>query len=93
VWLEFTQSKKLDKDKNLEKIEAVQQSNKDFLLTDGATELDIFHVNCPKGSGGAKRNHLHPDKEKFKRSKQAIVQIVNPRDSLCLTHFGQGISH
>jgi hypothetical protein len=40
VWLEFTQ----DEDKILNKIEGVQQFKKEFLLTDGATELDFFHV-------------------------------------------------
>jgi hypothetical protein len=47
-------------------------------------ELDFFHVKYPEGSGGAKRNHLHLDKENFKKKKRAIVQIVNPWDSLCL---------
>jgi hypothetical protein len=85
VWLEFTQSKNLDEDKILTKIEAVQQSKKEFLLTDGGgTQLDFFHVKYPEGSGGAKMKHLHLDKEKFKRSKRAILQINNPQDSLCL---------
>lgn len=55
VWLEFTQSKHLDEDKILNKIEGVQQSKKEFLLTDGATELDFFHVRYPEGSGGKKK--------------------------------------
>jgi hypothetical protein len=83
VWLEFTQSKNLDEDKILGKIEGVQQSKKEFLLTDGATELDFFHVTYPEGSGGRKFKHLHLDKEKYKRSKRAILQINNPWDSLC----------
>jgi hypothetical protein len=42
-------------------------------------------VKYPEGSGGAKKKHLHLDKENFKKKKkQAIVQIVNPWDSLCL---------
>jgi hypothetical protein len=86
VWLEFTQSKNLDEDKILRKIEGVQQSKKGLLLTDGATELDFFHVKYPEGSGCTKFKHLHLDKEKFKKKKKkrAIVQIVNPWDSLCL---------
>jgi hypothetical protein len=44
LWLEFTQSKNLDEDKILIKIEGVQQSEKEFLLTDGATELDFFFM-------------------------------------------------
>jgi hypothetical protein len=84
VWVEFTQSKNLNQDKILQKLAAVQQSKKEFLLTDRATQLDIFHVKYPEGSGGTKFKHLHLDKEKFKKKKQAIVQIHNPWDSLCL---------
>jgi hypothetical protein len=84
IWIEFTQTKNLDEDKILDKIQAVQQSKKEFLIFDGATELDFFHVQYPEGSGGAKMKHLHLDKEKFKKSKRAIVEIVNPWDSLCL---------
>jgi hypothetical protein len=62
----------------------VQQSKKEFLISDGATELDFFHFKYPEGSGGAQRKHLHLDKDKFKLSKRAIVQINNPQDSLCL---------
>jgi hypothetical protein len=48
IWIEFTKSKKnLDEDKILDKIEGVQQSKKEFLLTDGATELDFFQVKYP----------------------------------------------
>jgi hypothetical protein len=54
IWIEFTQSKNLDEDKILNKIESVQQSKKEFVLTDGATELDFFHVKYPEGSGGEK---------------------------------------
>jgi TPP-dependent 2-oxoacid decarboxylase len=54
IWVEFTQSKNLNEDKILQKIEAVQQSKKEFILTDGATELDFFHVKYPEGSGGEK---------------------------------------
>jgi hypothetical protein len=68
VWLEFKQSKNLDEEKILQKIQAVQQSKKEFVLTDGATQLDFFHVNYPEGSGGSQKKHLHLDKEKFKKS-------------------------
>jgi hypothetical protein len=84
VWLEFTQAKNLDEDKILNKIEGIQQSKKEFLLTDGATELDFFHVKYPEGSGGVKFKHLHLDKENFKKKKRTIIQINNPWDSLCL---------
>jgi hypothetical protein len=79
VWMEFTQSKNLDDDKILNKIEGVQQSKKEFLLTDGATELNFFHVKYPEGSGDNIKKHLHLDKENFKKKKRAIVQIHNPR--------------
>jgi hypothetical protein len=41
-------------------------------------------VKYPEGSGGSKFKHLHLDKENFKKKNRAIVQIVNPWDSLCL---------
>ena len=84
IWIEFTRTKNLTADKILEKIEGVQQSKKEFILTDGATELDFFHVRYPEGSGGNSKKHLHLDKENFKKKKQSIVQIKNPEDSLCL---------
>jgi hypothetical protein len=84
VWIEFTRSKNLDEDKILEKIESVQQSKKEFLISDGGTELDFFHVKYPEGSGCTKMKHLHLDKDKFKKKKRGIIQINNPRDSLCL---------
>jgi hypothetical protein len=84
IWIEFTQSKHLDEDKILNKIEGVQESKKEFVISDGAMEIDFFHVKYPEGSGGAQKKHLHLDKDNFKKKKQAIVQIHNPRDSLCL---------
>ena len=84
IWIEFTRSKNLTEEKILNKIEGVQQSKKEFLITDGGTEIDFFHVHYPEGSGGAKRNHLYLDKEKFKKKKRAIVKIHNPKDCLCL---------
>jgi hypothetical protein len=74
IWIQFTQSKNLTEEKILQKIESVQQSKKEFVISDGGTQLDIFHVKYPEGSGGAKRNHLHLDKEKFKRSHRADCQ-------------------
>ena len=73
IWIEFTKSKNLNEDKILNKIEGVQQSKKEFLLADGATELDFFHVKYPEGSGGAKFKHLHLDKENFKKSHSHSV--------------------
>jgi hypothetical protein len=54
IWVEFTRSKNLTEEKILQKIEAVQQSKKEFIISDGATQLDIFHVKYPEGSGGEK---------------------------------------
>jgi hypothetical protein len=42
-------------------------------------------VKYPEGSGGNIKKHLHLDKENFKKKKKrAIIQILNPWDSLCL---------
>jgi TPP-dependent 2-oxoacid decarboxylase len=49
IWIEFTQTKNLTEEKILNKIEGVQQFKKEFLLTDGATEFDFFHVKYPVG--------------------------------------------
>jgi hypothetical protein len=68
IWIEFTQTKNLTEEKILNKIEAVQQSKKEFLISEGGTQLDFFHVQYPEGSGGAKINHLHLDKENFKKN-------------------------
>jgi hypothetical protein len=84
LWIEFTQAKNLTEQKILNKIEAVQQSKKEFLSTDWGTQLDFFHVKYPEGRGCTKFKHLHLNKEKFKKKKQAIVQIHNPWDYLCL---------
>jgi hypothetical protein len=84
LWIEFTQAKNLTEQKILQKIEGVQQSKKEFVISDGAIQLDIVHVKYPQRSGGGKFKLLHRDKEKFKKSKRAIVQIHNPQDSLCL---------
>jgi hypothetical protein len=46
--------------------------------------MDFVHVKYPEGIGGAKIKHLYLDKENFKKRKGAIVQINNPKDSLCL---------
>jgi hypothetical protein len=65
-------------------LKEINNPKKEFLLTDGTTEFDFFHVKYPEGSGGSKMKHLHVDKDKFKKSKRAIVRIKNPQDSLCL---------
>ena len=42
IWIEFTRSKNLSEEKILEKIEGVQQSKKEFVISDGGMELDFF---------------------------------------------------
>jgi hypothetical protein len=44
VWLEFTQSKNLDEEKILNKIEGVQQSKMEFVISDGGMEIDFFFM-------------------------------------------------
>ena len=82
IWFEFTQSKNLNKDLVMNKIEAVQQSKKDLTLTDGAAELELFHVNYYQGSGGNQMKHLQGNVETFKNEKRSIVRIMN-EDTIC----------
>jgi hypothetical protein len=71
IWIEFTRSKNLTVDKILEKIQAVQQSKKEFLLTDGATELDFFHVKYPQGSGGNSKKTPSSQQRKFQEIQKS----------------------
>lgn len=50
IWYEFTQSKHLNEVKILNKIEAVQQSKKEFTITDGSAQFELLHVKYPQGS-------------------------------------------
>ena len=68
----------------LNKVQAVQQSKKDFTITDGSAEFELFHVKYPQGSGGQKVRHLHANKEKFKKGKRSVLKIKNVGDHLCL---------
>ena len=63
----MTQS--LDEDLILNKVQAVQQSKKDFTLPDGAAELELelFHVQYRQGSGGNQLKHLQANKYIFKK--------------------------
>lgn len=83
IWYEFTQCKHLNAEGLLAKIKGVQQSKRDFTMTDGAVQFDFFHVQYPQGSGGNKKKHLYTNKEKFKKGKKSILSIQNT-DSLCL---------
>ena len=67
----------------MNKIEAVQQSKKDLTLTDGAAELELFHVHYSQGSGGNQMKHLQGNEETFKNEKRSIVRIMN-EDTICL---------
>lgn len=84
IWYEFTQSKNLNEATILNKVQAVQQSKKDFTITDGSAEFELFHVKYPQGSGGQKVRHLHANKEKFKKGKRSVLKIKNVGDHLCL---------
>lgn len=70
VWYEFTQSKNLNESKILSKIEGVQQSKKEFTITDGSAEFELFHVKYPHGSGGHSAKHLHSNKAMFKKREK-----------------------
>lgn len=83
IWFEFTQCKNLNEATILNKIEAVQQSKKDFTITDGAAELEMFHVKYQQGSGGNQMKHLQGNRETFKSAKRSILRIQND-DTLCL---------
>ncbi|XP_022298821.2 uncharacterized protein LOC111107766 [Crassostrea virginica] len=83
IWFEFTQSKNLNEDLVMNKIEAVQQSKKDLTLTDGAAEMELFHVHYSQGAGGNQMKHLQGNRETFKNEKRSIVRIWN-EDTICL---------
>jgi hypothetical protein len=49
VWVEFTQSKNLDEDKILQKIDGVQHSKKEFVLSDGGDGIRFFSCQVSEG--------------------------------------------
>lgn len=67
IWYEFTQSKHLDARGILEKIKGVQQSKRDFTMTDGAIQFEFFHVQYPEGSGGNKKKTSAPQQGEFQK--------------------------
>lgn len=75
IWYEFTQCKNLNEATILDKVQAVQQSKKEFTITDGSAEFELFHVKYPQGSGGQSVKHLHSNKEKFKKGKRSVLKI------------------
>ena len=83
IRFEFTQSQNLDENLVLNKVQAVQQSKKEFTLTDGAAELELFHDHYSQGRGGNQMIHLQVNKETFKSGKQSNVRILN-QDTICL---------
>jgi hypothetical protein len=60
VWVGFTQSKNLDEEKILKKIESVQQSKKEFVISDGGMELDFFSCEIPGGKRREESQTLTP---------------------------------
>ena len=83
IWFEFTQCKNLNEATIVNKIEAVQQSKKDFTIKDGVAELEMFHVKYFQGSGGYQVKHQQVNRETFKTAKRLILRIQND-DTLCL---------
>lgn len=70
IWYEFTQCKHLNAEGLLAKIKGVQQSKRDFTMTDGAVQFDFFHVQYPQGSGGnKKKTPIYKQGEIQKREK------------------------
>lgn len=67
IWYEFTQSKHLDAQGILEKIKGVQQSKRDFTMTDGAIQFEFFHVQYPEGNGGNKKKNTCSSTRKISR--------------------------
>jgi hypothetical protein len=70
VWLEFTKSKHLTEEKILGKIEAMQQSKKECLISDGSTELDIVHVKYHEGTVERRRNTFTWTRKILKRKRE-----------------------
>lgn len=69
IWYEFTQSKNLNEATILNKVQAVQQSKKDFTITDGSAEFELFHVKYPQGSGGQKSDIYMLIKRSLRKEK------------------------
>ena len=69
IWFEFTQSQNLDEDLVMNKVQAVQQTKKEFTLTDGAAKLELYHVHYSQARCGNQMKHLQVNKETFKSGK------------------------
>jgi hypothetical protein len=84
VWIEFTQTKNLTEEKILNKIEAVQQSKKEFSITDGGMEIDFFHVKYPEGSGGNRKKSTCTWIRKISRSPKETLYKLKILRILCV---------
>lgn len=84
ICYEFTQCKNLNEAIILDKVQAVQQSKKDFNIMNGSAEIELFQAKYPQGSGCQSVKHLHTNKEKFKKGKRSVLKIENLGDHLCL---------
>jgi hypothetical protein len=76
IWIEFTRSKNLTEEKILDKIEGVQQSKKEFILTDGATQIDFFHVQYPKGVVEIDSNTCISTRRNSKRRSNPLCRLL-----------------
>lgn len=80
IWYEFTQCKHLNAEGLLAKIKGVQQSKRDFTMTDGAVQFDfLFYVQYPQGSGGNKKKHLYTNKKKFQKREKVHSEYSEHR--------------
>jgi hypothetical protein len=82
VWVEYTQSKNLNEDKILNKIQAVQQSKKEFVLSDGGP-IWTFSRKVPQGSGGNAQNIYTWTRKKLKTRREPLCRLLTP-EILCV---------
>jgi hypothetical protein len=75
VWLEFTQSKNLDEDKILNKIEAVQQSKKEFTPSVVLNSAGALRCSLNDGSGV----EIEIDRQLSVSSHFSYLLVVNRR--------------
>ena len=77
IWIEFTQSKHLDEDKILNKIEGVQQSKKEFVISDGGMEIDFFFTsNILRGAEEPKRSTYIWTRRNLRRVKEPLWRLL-----------------
>ena len=59
------------------------QSNTQFRIHDGDTQLEITHISMPEGEGRTNRHYgSNEGVSNMTKLKQSIVQIQNAQDSM-----------